>query len=160
MSNEQKIVFINRSGNGERIVVEDQASARVLEQALNQFQDQQWVRAASASIVNREYTSTKEFRVILVCGQSSFRSFSSQLSLTSLELKTKVPSSFIGLECMAYVSNAGLTEKIGLSCTVAIDQNGNSVLDFNRPSGEEIGRLQEWIQSADRKPLNAALERR
>jgi hypothetical protein len=147
-TNENKVVFIHVSNSGQKIVVQDQESANALEQALNQYNDHQWIRAAAAVTppeFTRKFFSMKEFKVILVCGNSSFRSSSSQLSNASMLLKSGAPEHFIGQECTAYICNAKSNDQIELNCTVNFDQNGNSVLDFHPSKKVEIRQLEAWI---------------
>ena len=147
-TNENKIVFIHVSNSDQKIVVEDQASANSLEQALNQYNNRQWIRTSGEVTppeFSRKFFSLKEFRVILVCGNSSFRSASYRLTNTSLSLKTRVPSSFLGRECVAYICNSNSNDQIGLSCTISLDQNGESIIDFSRTKPTEVKRLEAWI---------------
>jgi hypothetical protein len=144
---ESKIVFINRSNSKQKIVVEDHESAQALELAMKQYHDNQWARSAEviAAEVPREFISSRELRVIVVCGRSTFRSISSKISTSSVLLKSKLPQNFMGFQCTAFIHNAALNEQIELGCTLSLHENGSTVIDFNQFKGKWIKQLEAWI---------------
>ncbi len=152
---ESSVCFINTASKQERIQVADAQSAEILRRVLAQLQNQTWVIENQVEEAPRviEYIDSrrhdqrgaKEFRVVLISGNSTFRSGICDVSLEGLKLKNSVPAGFNQTECLAYISHHDMRENIELSCEVSTDADGVSRLQFLHPEKPELEKLSAWI---------------
>ena len=162
--NTTQVCFVNTASKQERISVSDAASAEILKRLLAQFSTEKWeiegegalmpvnatARAEPADIQyidarRLDERGAKEFRVILIAGDSTFRCGSFDVSLSGMRLKSSVPAQFTQTECLAYISHKDMRENIEVSCQVVIDQDGVSRIQILKAEKPELEKLSEWI---------------
>lgn len=154
--NNTQVCFVNSASTLERISVSDAASAEILKRLLSQLTSEKWVIEGDepkALPVEIQYIDArrmdargaKEFRVILIAGESSFRCGTCDVSLSGMRLKSSVPAQFIQVECVAYISHNDMRENIEVACQVVTDADGVSRLQFLKAEKPELEKLSEWI---------------
>ena len=148
--NDQQICFMNESAPAEKIIVCDAQSAETLNRVLAKLDPQKWViQGREESRIRMSVVSnvpkTKELRVILISGTSTFRCATCDVSLVGMKLKNSVPASFTDKECTAYISHDDMRENIEMFCQVITDANGASSLQFVKPKKPDMQKLSEWM---------------
>ena len=157
--NESTVCFINTASTQERIQVADAQSAEILKRIFAQLENQKWViegtgRTSSGEAPRKvEYLDlkrdnekgAKEFKVVLISGNTTFRCGTCEVSLEGMKLKNPVPASFNETQCLAYLSHNNARENIELTCAVITDSEGVSRLQFTKLEQAEFDKLSEWI---------------
>ncbi|MCM2280046.1 MAG: PilZ domain-containing protein [Oligoflexia bacterium] len=98
---------------------------------------------------NRRYQRYNvEFRVILVSGSRSFRTFSSNVSVGGMLLRQKVPVPMLNQICRVFIGSTTSNENIELSCKVIGDPTNPRRLTFGECDPASLKRLENWIMHA------------
>ena len=87
-----------------------------------------------------------DLRVILICGEKSFRSISKNVSLGGIMLKNSVPEDFIKKRCFVYLSNSDARENIEMICQVVPDPTDINRIQFAEIDASQLLRLMEWLE--------------
>ena len=169
--NSGNICFVNVASTKERIQVTDSESAEALKRLLSrltQLENEKWILEEEAEFAQEEMqdmfelqaatqtvllsqiqtpdqANAKTFRVILICGTSTFRSGLKEITVEGMKLKNSVPANFNAKECIAYISHDKMRENIEISCAVTTDFDGTSWLEFVRPQTSDLEKLSEWL---------------
>lgn len=94
----------------------------------------------------RRYDRFKvEFRVIMVSGGKSFRSFSSDVSVGGMLLKQKIPPSMLNQVCTVFIGSKTGPENIELKCKIVGDPANPSRIAFVDCDVPTLRRLENWV---------------
>lgn len=162
--------FINTIDKSE-IVIDNEAAAQALIQALKApiwnlfYEESRPLTQKNPAPPSLQYEERRKnprhavtFRVVIVSGGKSFRTFSDNISIGGTLLKHKAPKHLTGKVCKIFIGSEDLRENIEFSCRILGSDENPRNIQFINCDNISIKRLEKWItkamQSRKSLPLN------
>jgi hypothetical protein len=170
-------VYSNKNNPEDQIIIQDERSAKALEQILVK-QVSPWIKKEIQALGTTpvpppappkkvaaaepppkikpvltgaerriQHRFEVDLRIILISKGKSFRSISKDVSLGGMKLKNKIPPEFTGEKCIAYISNLDSKENIEVTCQVFSDPKDPCRLQFADAQTEQLKLLNQWLIS-------------
>lgn len=104
-------------------------------------------KARDPNIEQRKHSRhDMKFRVLVISGQKSFRTFSKNVSEGGMALEHSVPKELIGKECRVIIGSADLRENIEFKAQLVGDPHNPRAVAFIEPQLRFSLKLADWIK--------------
>lgn len=88
-----------------------------------------------------------EFRVILICGNRTFRTQTTNISTGGMQVRQRIPENMLNQVCRVYVGSSDLNENVEFQCVVINDPRNANRVKFSNPDSVSQKRLDQWIKA-------------
>jgi len=96
------------------------------------------------------------FRILITCAGTSYQTFSSDISIGGIKLKSGIPDLLLNRPCKIFVSSMDTMEKVELMGEVIAEGvNNHSRIRFTNVQPSALANLKKWINESQNQSVAA-----